>query len=76
MSRLPLHRWISPRPGHARFGDGRPCWHWWFGYEGGSVTVQRLTRPLPPNPAAIAYGPGSMSGRCLGRNRRRSPQPH
>jgi hypothetical protein len=28
-------------------GDGRPYWHWWFGYEGGSVTVQRLTEPLP-----------------------------
>jgi hypothetical protein len=24
-------------------GDGRPYWHWWLGYEGGSVTVQRLT---------------------------------
>ncbi len=29
-------------------GDGRPFWHWWLGYEGGSVTVQRLTEPLPP----------------------------
>jgi hypothetical protein len=28
-------------------GDGRPYWHWWVGYEGGSVTVQRLTEPLP-----------------------------
>lgn len=28
-------------------GDGRPFWHWWLGYEGGSVTVQRLTEPLP-----------------------------
>jgi len=28
-------------------GDGRPYWHWWFGYEGGSVTVQRLTGPHP-----------------------------
>ena len=28
-------------------GDGRPYWHWWFGYEGGSVTVQRLTGALP-----------------------------
>jgi hypothetical protein len=27
-------------------GDGRPYWHWWLGYEGGSVTVQRLTAPL------------------------------
>lgn len=25
-------------------GDGRPYWHWWLGYAGGSVTVQRLTR--------------------------------
>lgn len=28
-------------------GDGRPFWHWWFGFEGGSITVQRLTAPLP-----------------------------
>lgn len=28
-------------------GDDRPYWHLWFGYEGGSVTVQRLTAPLP-----------------------------
>jgi len=28
--------------GHG-LGDGRPYWHWWFGYEGSSVTVQRLT---------------------------------
>jgi hypothetical protein len=27
-------------------GDGRPYWHWWLGYEGGSITVQRLTEPL------------------------------
>ncbi|MDO9713181.1 hypothetical protein [Paracraurococcus lichenis] len=26
-------------------GDGRPYWHCWFGYEGGSVTIQRLTEP-------------------------------
>ena len=25
-------------------GDGRPYWHCWLGYEGGSVTVQRLTK--------------------------------
>jgi hypothetical protein len=25
-------------------GDGRPYWHWWLGYEGGSITVQRLTK--------------------------------
>lgn len=24
-------------------GDGRPFWHWWLGFEGGSVAVQRLT---------------------------------
>jgi hypothetical protein len=24
-------------------GDGLCYWHWWFGFEGGSVTVQRLT---------------------------------
>jgi hypothetical protein len=33
-------------------GDGRPYWHWWLGYEGGSVTVQRLTAPLCQNQAA------------------------
>jgi hypothetical protein len=32
-------------------GDGRPFWHWWFGYDGGSATLQRLTEPLPPDPA-------------------------
>ncbi|MDO9713357.1 hypothetical protein [Paracraurococcus lichenis] len=26
-------------------GDGRPYWHCWFGYEEGSVTIQRLTEP-------------------------------
>ncbi|TDH58362.1 hypothetical protein E2C06_32960 [Dankookia rubra] len=24
-------------------GDGRPYWHWWHGYDDGSITVQRLT---------------------------------
>lgn len=33
-------------------GDGRPFWHWWLGYEGGSVTVQRLTAPLCQDRAA------------------------
>ena len=33
-------------------GDGRPYWHWWLGYEGGSVTVQRLTAPLCQDRAA------------------------
>lgn len=32
-------------------GDDRPFWHWWLGYDGGSVTVQRLTEPLPSDPA-------------------------
>ena len=32
-------------------GDGRPFWHWWLGYDGGSVTVQRLTGSLPPDTA-------------------------
>ncbi len=32
-------------------GDGRPFWHWWLGYDGGSVTLQRLTEPLPPDTA-------------------------
>lgn len=32
-------------------GDGRPFWHWWLGYDGGSVTVQRLTELLPPDTA-------------------------
>lgn len=31
---------------HGR-GDGRPHWHWWLGYEGGSITVQRLTEQPP-----------------------------
>jgi len=34
-------------------GDGRPYWHWWFGYEGGSVTVQRLTGMEPLQPGAV-----------------------
>jgi hypothetical protein len=32
-------------------GDGRPYWHWWLGYEGGSVTVQRLTERPSGMPA-------------------------
>jgi hypothetical protein len=32
-------------------GDGRPFWHWWLGYDGGSATLQRLTEPLPPDSA-------------------------
>jgi hypothetical protein len=34
-------------------GDGRPYWHWWCAFEGGSVTVQRLTESLP---SKIAVG--------------------
>jgi hypothetical protein len=34
-------------------GDGRPYWHWWMGYEGGSVTVQRLTEELPSRPQGM-----------------------
>jgi hypothetical protein len=33
-------------------GDGHPYWHWWMGYEGGSITVQRLTEELPAQPQA------------------------
>ena len=37
-------------------GDGRPYWHWWLGYEGGSVTVQRLTeRPSGMTEEHIAF---------------------
>jgi hypothetical protein len=38
-------------------GDGRPYWHWWLGYEGGSITVQRLTEP----PSALADVTGSLA---------------
>ena len=38
---------------HGR-GDGRPFWHWWLGLEDGSVSVQRLTAPLPADPHALA----------------------
>ena len=36
---------------HGR-GDGRPFWHWWLGLGGGSVSVQRVTGPLPADPRA------------------------
>jgi hypothetical protein len=38
---------------HGR-GDGRPFWHWWLGFEDGSVSVQRVTGPLPADPRAAA----------------------
>lgn len=49
-------------------GDGQPFWHWWLGYEGGSVTVQRLTEPLPPRldagllRSAIADAANALAG--------------
>ncbi len=38
---------------HGR-GDGRPFWHWWLGLEEGSISVQRVTAPLPADPRAAA----------------------
>jgi hypothetical protein len=38
---------------HGR-GDGRPFWHWWLGFGDGSVSVQRVTGPLPADPRAPA----------------------
>ena len=35
-------------------GDGRPFWHWWLGFGDGSVSVQRVTGPLPADPRAAA----------------------
>jgi hypothetical protein len=28
-------------------GDGQPFWHWWAGFGDNSVSVQRLTGPVP-----------------------------
>jgi hypothetical protein len=28
-------------------GDGQPFWHWWAGFGENSVSVQRLTGPVP-----------------------------
>ena len=39
--------------GHGR-GDGRPYWHWWIGLGDGSVSVQRVTGPLPADPREAA----------------------
>lgn len=35
-------------------GDGRPFWHWWLGLKDGSVSVQRVTGPLPHGPWAAS----------------------
>jgi hypothetical protein len=35
---------------HGR-GDGLPYWHWWHGWDGGALAVQRLTE-APPAAAA------------------------
>lgn len=35
-------------------GDGRPYWHWWLGLPDGSISVQRITEPLPAEPAFAA----------------------
>lgn len=51
---------------HGR-GDGRPFWHWWLGYAGGAVAVQRLTEEPPHHPAedalrtALADAVGALS---------------
>lgn len=39
-------------------GDGQPYWHWWLGLQDGSVSVQRITAPLPAEPARVAEGIG------------------
>ena len=35
-------------------GDGRPFWHWWAALGEGSVSVQRITLPLPEDPRVRA----------------------
>ncbi|HEY8614583.1 MAG TPA: hypothetical protein VIL69_25245 [Roseomonas sp.] len=35
-------------------GDGLPFWHWWAGLGDNSVSVQRLTVPVPLGPRAGA----------------------
>ncbi|MBB5696479.1 hypothetical protein [Muricoccus pecuniae] len=35
-------------------GDGQPFWHWWAGLGERSVSVQRLTGPMPFLPSAKA----------------------
>jgi hypothetical protein len=44
-------------------GDGRPYWHWWLGYEGGSATVQRLTeRPSSITDEHVRSALGEVTG--------------
>ncbi|HUS16729.1 MAG TPA: hypothetical protein VM536_17170 [Chloroflexia bacterium] len=44
-------------------GDGRPFWHWWLGYEGGSITVQRLTeRPSATTEEHLRSALGDVTG--------------
>ena len=48
-------------------GDGRPYWHWWLGYEGGSVTVQRLTeRPSSMTAEHLRSALGDVTGVLAG----------
>ena len=44
---------------HGR-GDGRPFWHWWLGFGDGSVSVQRVTGPLPADPRGAAERAGQL----------------
>ncbi len=38
---------------HGR-GDGQPFWHWWTGFEHGSMSAQRITVPIATGPHAAA----------------------
>lgn len=35
-------------------GDGQPFWHWWAGLGDNSVSIQRLTGPVPVAPGVQA----------------------
>lgn len=41
-------------------GDGRPFWHWWLGFEDGSIAVQRVTGPLPADSRTAAEAAGNV----------------
>jgi hypothetical protein len=44
-------------------GDGRPFWHWWLGYEEGSITVQRLTElPSAATEEHLRFALGDVTG--------------
>lgn len=43
---------------HGR-GDGEPFWHWWTGFEQGSMSAQRISVPLATGPHAA---PGAAEG--------------